>query len=29
MRKVINRIQVDSATAADARLALDRMLEIK
>ena len=27
--KVINRIQVDPATRADARLALDRMLEIK
>ncbi len=27
--QVINRIQVDSATAADARLALERMLEIK
>ena len=26
--KVINRIQVDPATAADARLALERMLEI-
>ncbi len=27
--QVVNRIQVDSATAADARLALERMLEIK
>ena len=26
---VINRIEVDSATAADARLALERMLEIE
>ncbi len=27
--KVVNRIQVDPATAADARLALERMLDIK